>query len=115
VAGDAVLEDDGGLRVGPAVNLLELLDAEGDTAERQADVGAGGRLAGPVEVHEAEGIERGGLDGGDAVVERLEGRELARPERVHQAAGVPQPGRAHEGGEYPSVCTLARARPETAR
>ena len=107
MAGDAVLEDDGRLGVRPAGNFLELLDAKGDAAKRKADVGATGRLPRPVEVSEAESVERRLVDGGDAIVERLERREVPRPERVHQAAGVPQPGRAHKGGEYPSVPACA--------
>ena len=103
MTGDTVLEDDGCLGVGPAGDLLELFDSEGDTTKREAHIGASGCLPGPAEVHEAKGVERRLFDGGDAVVERLERRELPRPERIHQAAGVPQPGRAHGGGEYPSV------------
>src|SRR5580704_15913409 len=96
VTGQAVAEDDGCPAVGPTRDLLELLDSERDTAERPAHVGADGRVPGPFEVGEAERVERRLVDGGNAVVECLSRRELPRPERIHQAAGVPQPGRAHE-------------------
>ena len=58
VAGDPVLEDDGRLGVGPAGDPLELLDTEGDTAERQSDIGLRRRLSGPLEVGEAEHVQR---------------------------------------------------------
>ena len=58
VVGDPVPEDDGGLGVRPSLDLLELLDAERHAAEGQRHVGPARRLPGPLEVGEAEGVER---------------------------------------------------------
>ncbi len=55
--GDAVLEDEGGLGVGPSGDGLELLDAHGDPAEGEGDVGRPGRRPGGVDVEVAEGVE----------------------------------------------------------
>src|SRR6516162_1978640 len=66
VAGDAVLEDHRRLRVRPALDLLELLDAEGDATEGQADVCRGRGVAGAVEIGETGHVERGPFERGDA-------------------------------------------------
>ena len=102
VVGDRSLKIDGGLACTASPRtVLELLHAEGHAAEGQRDVGRRGRLPGPLEVGEAEGVERRRLDGGDAGLERLERGQLPGPERIDQAAGITQPRRAHDADSTP--------------
>ena len=53
------------------------------------------RLPGPIEVGEAERVQRRRLYGGDAGVEGLQRGQLPGPEGIDQAAGISQPRRAH--------------------
>src|SRR5262249_31369911 len=97
----------------PPAHLLELLHPPGHAAEGQAHVGHRRRLTRPIEVGVAERIEGRARDGVDAGVERLQRRELARPERVDQAAGVAQPGRAHAPRVAPMATPFMTSSPFT--
>ena len=92
VVGDAVLEHQRGLGVGPSLDGLELLDAHGHAAEGEGDVGRGGRGPGRLGVHVAEGVEVGGVDGGQRGVECFRGADGPGAEGIHERAGVLEPG-----------------------
>ena len=98
--GDAVLEDHGCFRVGPALDPLELFHPKGNTTEGQRHIRHQGSLSCPVEVRVAEGVEGRALDGIDAGIEGLERRYLLGTERIDQAAGISQPRQTHRRGEY---------------
>ena len=95
VVRDAVLEEHRCLGVRPALDPFELLDATGDPAEGQRDVGVASRVPRQLEVREAEGVQRRRLHGADAGLEGLERGHCLGPEGLDQAAGVLQPRGAH--------------------
>jgi hypothetical protein len=85
------------LGVGPAGDLIELLDTDGHPAEGQRHVGASSRLPGAGRVEEGEGVELGALDGRQRGLELLDRAALAPPEGVDERAGVSRPGRVGHG------------------
>src|SRR5690606_15208142 len=82
------LEDARGAGVGPALDLLEFLDAGGHATEGEAEVGLAGRFTGPFWVDVGERVDVGRLDGRQGGVELLEGRTLAGSERVDQGTRI---------------------------
>ena len=93
---------------GQPCHLSSSLTPNGTPPKGKRDVGEAAASRALVEVGEAEDVEGRGLDGSDAVVQRFERRQLFGPERVDQAAGVPQPRRAHRRGQYPPPTSPAR-------
>ena len=90
--GHLVLEDERGLRVGPAGDGLELFDPHRHAAEGERDVGRRGGLASGLGVDVREGVEPRGVDRRERGLERLGRVEAPGPERVDQRAGVAEPG-----------------------
>ena len=61
MVGVALREQQGGVGVGPACDLVQFLHPDRHAAQRQRDVGGGGPLHHPVGVDEREGVQVTGL------------------------------------------------------
>ncbi len=87
----AVLEHQRRLGLGPALDRVELLHPDRDATERQRDVGAGCRFPGLFLVDEAHRVQFRVRYGRQRSLERLGGRDGARPVGVDEGAGVSHP------------------------
>ena len=87
VGRDPVLEHERGLGGGPARDVVELLDADGDPAERLGDVGGGRGGAGAARGRrERDRVQRAALDGAEHQLELLDAAFARRRGRRRPAS-----------------------------
>ena len=89
--GDALGERDRRLGVGPSLDMVELLHAHRDPAERSLDVGRPRGIPRGLAVLEAHRIQLALVDRCECGVELLEWRALARTECLDEPDGVALP------------------------
>ena len=82
--GGAVGEQQRRIRVGPSLDLVELLDAYGHATQRKRHVGGLCAFEGTLGVDEREGVEVAGFDRRQSRPDLVDGRPLAAPEGLDQ-------------------------------